>query len=67
MQNIVSIHARSASTKPPRRSFLFFKRLFDIAAASVLLVLLFPLLLVVTLVATYDTQGSPFFIQTRMG
>ena len=67
MQNIVSIHARSASTKTPRRSFLFFKRLFDIAAASVLLVLLFPLLLVVTLVATYDTQGSPFFIQTRMG
>ena len=31
------------------------------------MVLLFPVFVVVTLVATYDTAGSPFFVQTRMG
>ncbi len=67
MQNVISIHARSAATKTPRRSFLFFKRIMDILLSAVLLVALSPLLLVVTLIATYDTSGSPFFVQTRMG
>lgn len=67
MQNIISIHARSASTKTPRRSFLVFKRFCDIVLSLVLLVALAPLMLIVTLLAAYDTQGSPFFVQTRMG
>ncbi len=67
MRNIISINARSAATKTPRRSFLFCKRLMDIVFSAALLVTLFPLLLVVTLVAAYDTEGSPFFVQTRMG
>lgn len=67
MRNVISINARSAATKTPRRSFLFCKRIMDILFSVILLVVLFPLLLVVTLVAAYDTQGSPFFVQTRMG
>lgn len=67
MRDVISINARSSATKTPRRSFLFFKRLADIVFASVLIVALFPLALVVTLVAAYDTQGSPFFVQTRQG
>lgn len=67
MQNVVSIHARSAATKTPRRSFLFCKRILDILLSSILLVVLLPLMLVLTLVAAYDTSGSPFFVQTRMG
>ena len=67
MRNIVSINARSAATKTPRRSFLFFKRLMDIVFSVTLLVVLSPILLLLTLVATYDTAGSPFFVQTRMG
>ncbi len=67
MQNVISIHARSAKTKTPRRSFLFCKRILDILLSSVLLVVLFPLMLILTAVAAYDTEGAPFFVQTRMG
>ena len=67
MQNVVSIHARSAATKTPRRSFLVCKRILDVVLSSILLVALFPLMLVLTLIAAYDTNGSPFFVQTRMG
>ncbi|MBQ4617210.1 MAG: sugar transferase [Clostridia bacterium] len=67
MRDIVSIHARSAATKTPRRSFLFVKRVLDVVFSALLMVLLFPVFVVVTLVATYDTAGSPFFVQTRMG
>ena len=67
MRDIVSIHARSAATKTPRRSFLFVKRVLDVVFSALFMVLLFPVFVVVTLVATYDTAGSPFFVQTRMG
>ena len=67
MRDIISLNARSASTKTPRRSFLFVKRTLDIVFSAALLVLLFPLLVVVTAIAAYDTEGSPFFVQTRMG
>ncbi len=67
MRKVISINARSSATKTPRWSFLVCKRLMDILFSAVLLVGLFPLLLIVTLVAAYDTEGSPFFVQTRMG
>lgn len=67
MRDIISINARSAATKTPRRSFLFVKRLFDIVMSAVLLVVLMPFLLVLTAIAAYDTAGAPFFVQTRMG
>lgn len=67
MHDIVSINARSSATKTPRRSFLFCKRVLDIVFSAVLLVALLPLMLVLTLIAAYDSGGSPFFVQTRMG
>ena len=67
MHNVVSINTKSAATKTPRFSFLLCKRLFDIVFSATLLVVLLPLMLVVTCVAAYDTNGSPFFVQTRMG
>ncbi|MBQ3069430.1 MAG: sugar transferase [Clostridia bacterium] len=67
MRDIISLNTRSAATKTPRRSFLFVKRVLDIVFSALLLVLLFPLMLVVTAIAAYDTEGSPFFVQTRMG
>ncbi len=67
MRDIISLNARSAATKTPRRSFLFVKRLLDIVFSALLLAVLFPLMLVVTAIAAYDTEGSPFFVQTRMG
>ncbi len=67
MRDLISINARSSATKTPRRSFLFVKRVLDIVFSAVLLVVLFPLLAVVTAVAAYDTSGSPFFVQKRIG
>ncbi len=67
MHDIISINARSSATKTPRRSFLFCKRVLDIVFSAVLLAALLPLMLVLTLVAAYDSSGSPFFVQTRMG
>ncbi|MGN0171865.1 MAG: sugar transferase [Acutalibacteraceae bacterium] len=67
MHDIVSINARHAATKTPRRSFLIVKRILDIIFSAVLLVLLSPLLLIVTVMAAIDTHGAPFFVQTRMG
>lgn len=67
MHDIVSIHARTAATKTPRRSFLIFKRFMDIVLSFVGLVVLSVPMLVLTAVAAYDSEGSPFFVQTRMG
>lgn len=43
------------------------KRLFDIAAASVLLILLSPLLLTIALLIRLDSPGPVFFRQIRVG
>ncbi|MBQ9414393.1 MAG: sugar transferase [Clostridia bacterium] len=66
MPKVISLNARYAALKTPRRSFLVFKRLWDILLSATLLVLLSPLLLILTVLAAVDTR-SPFFVQTRMG
>lgn len=43
------------------------KRLLDLAGATTLLVLLFPILLVTFLVLSVTTRGRPFFCQERVG
>ena len=43
------------------------KRCLDILFALVLIVALSPVLLVVAIVASIDTKGSPVFVQERMG
>ncbi|MDX6423486.1 MAG: hypothetical protein QOI67_957 [Gaiellaceae bacterium] len=49
------------------RSSLLIKRVFDIVVASVLLVILAPLLLVTALVIKHDSPGPVFFRQRRIG
>lgn len=46
---------------------LFFKRLIDIAAALVGLLILSPLFIVVTIGLFFVNQGKPFFFQVRPG
>jgi exopolysaccharide biosynthesis polyprenyl glycosylphosphotransferase len=46
---------------------LVFKRLLDIIGASVLLILLAPLLLFVALLVPFDSPGPALFIQERVG
>jgi lipopolysaccharide/colanic/teichoic acid biosynthesis glycosyltransferase len=43
------------------------KRVIDLLAGSVLLVLSIPLILIAALAIRIETPGSPFFIQTRLG
>jgi undecaprenyl phosphate N,N'-diacetylbacillosamine 1-phosphate transferase len=45
----------------------FFKRVIDLLAALVLLVLTFPVFLVVMIVMFFDLKGNPFFFQVRPG
>lgn len=51
-----------------RYVYRFLKRLFDVAASAVALVILSPILLILAL-AIYidDPHGSPFFVQKRVG
>ena len=66
MQKIVPMNRRMIRARHTR---LFFgvKRLFDLALASFLLVLLFPVLLVIAVAVAIDTGSSPIFVQIRMG
>lgn len=45
----------------------YFKRLFDIAAAFVLLTITFPILLLVAILLSIQNRGSAFFYQKRPG
>ncbi len=45
---------------------LFFKRVFDIVAALVLLVLLSPVLVVISFLVSTDSPGGAFFLQKRV-
>lgn len=67
MQNVVSLNARLAGVKTPRRSFLAVKRALDVVFSLILLIVLLPIELAVAVVSAIDTKSSPLFIQTRMG
>jgi exopolysaccharide biosynthesis polyprenyl glycosylphosphotransferase len=56
----------AAPTRIPRSSRLL-KRALDIVAASILLALTAPLLLVIGLLVRRDSSGGAFFRQTRLG
>ncbi|WP_372756420.1 sugar transferase [Mariniflexile sp.] len=45
----------------------FFKRIIDVILALVGLILLFPILLVVSIVLLFSNKGKPFFFQSRPG
>ncbi len=67
MPNVVSLNARHAGVKTPRRSFLAVKRVLDVVFSLILLIVLLPIELAVAVVSAIDTKSSPLFIQTRMG
>ena len=46
---------------------LIFKRLLDILASSILLILLAPMLLIVAMLIKFDSPGPVFFVQERVG
>jgi len=50
-----------------RKLYLFLKRMFDVILASLLLVLLSPVLLVVALAIRLDSRGGAIYSQTRVG
>lgn len=67
MQKIYPLKRKNAPLTLHQKVFRFCKRSFDILASLVMMVVLFPVCLVIAVVAAIDTKGSPLFIQTRMG
>ncbi len=59
----VSTYSNHLFEGPP----LLFKRLLDILAASALLILLAPLLLIVAMLIKFDSPGPALFVQERVG
>ncbi|MGL5870740.1 sugar transferase [Clostridium chrysemydis] len=57
----------STDTAKERIGYNFIKRLIDIIAASIGIVLLIPLWIVITLLIKYESKGPIFFSQTRVG
>ena len=54
--------------KPARwNPYFITKRVVDVTASLVLLIVLFPLLLVITLLIVLDSPGNPIFLQERIG
>ncbi len=49
------------------KTTLFFKRLLDILATLIALILLFPLLFVVSMIIKFTDGGSVFYVQKRIG
>ena len=45
----------------------FFKRLIDFILSLMALIVLFPLLLVLTIIGAVAMKGNPFFVQPRPG
>ena len=45
----------------------FFKRLIDFTLSLTALIVLFPVLLVLTIVGAIAMKGNPFFVQSRPG
>ena len=48
-------------------AYCFFKRVFDIIASTLVLLILFPFLLVIALIIKIDSKGPIFFKQKRIG
>ena len=45
----------------------FWKRVFDFALALIGLIVLFPVLLILTVLGATKMKGNPFFVQIRPG
>ena len=49
-----------------KKMYLFFKRLFDILASFILLILLSPVFLIIALMIKFDSKGPVFYRQERV-
>jgi exopolysaccharide biosynthesis polyprenyl glycosylphosphotransferase len=58
------ISLRESALSTPQR---ILKRIFDIAASSVLLIILSPIMLLIALLIKLESPGSVFFLQERIG
>jgi lipopolysaccharide/colanic/teichoic acid biosynthesis glycosyltransferase len=58
---------RFASARPEGAFYRCCKRAFDIAAGSVLLLITLPIVLAAAVWIRAESEGSPFFFQTRLG
>lgn len=67
MQKVLVLNDYYVPAKRPTKEYLFCKRALDIVVSFVMLILLFPILAVIAVVAAVDTHGSPLFVQKRMG
>lgn len=46
---------------------VFFKRFFDLSLSSIIFMILFPLMILLTIILSIVNHGNPFFLQTRPG
>lgn len=67
LDDLYGIPLLTFSTTPYNEGLLMAKRLFDIIIASVLLVVLFPLMALISLLIKVTSDGPIFFRQTRVG
>lgn len=67
MQKVLPISRYAADMPLHRRIYSGVKRLFDIFASCILLLILLPLGLLLSVIAAVDTKGTPLFMQMRMG
>ena len=47
--------------------YKFFKRLLDIIGGTVLFIISLPIILITAIIIRFESKGSPFFFQTRIG
>lgn len=62
-----AVEVRYSEDVASRPFYFFFKRIFDVAASAVAMVILFPLLPVIALLIKLDSKGPVFFTQPRLG
>jgi Undecaprenyl-phosphate glucose phosphotransferase len=65
--NVGATRATEIQRAPLSRSEQFFKRGFDLAGATLVLLLLSPLMLLTAMLIKLDSSGPVFFLQTRNG
>jgi len=75
-QNVIDYSAREPrnqaqfiqrSDRPAAAFYEPAKRIFDLLGGAVLLIIAIPIILVAALAIRFESQGSPFFIQIRLG
>ena len=67
LSEVADLPVLEYDTRDVSRSTMLIKRVFDVAAASLLLVLTAPLLPIIALAIKLDSRGPLFFVQTRAG